>query len=337
MADGDSTTSDAEGLRLFDTAWMMATQASEKEIDDYLYHLAQRGFDGAWFTVLPMPWSDRESQRYNIVNDGSGSPAYTIEDDHFILTDGYITRLNHILAKSRELGLRHGLVVAWANEYLCLSSPRLDAANARILGEQIAGSLDHAGAVDYWVFGGDQGSSGNGSCLDDIEHASTWAALRDGLQSEGAHQDVAYHSAPIGWIVSLDRAMTHIDEPWLDVFAPQTGHGAGASKVSSDIGDSISSSNGRPVFAGELTYFMFDCFDLSQDCPGTIGSTETIYGEATAAIGAGAAGLLYGDWDRWMWCTPLWPASDRSSPCDGSIYNTFNTAGEDAFFKAIDQ
>ncbi|MCP4228085.1 MAG: DUF4038 domain-containing protein, partial [Actinomycetia bacterium] len=122
MADGDSTTSDAEGLRLFDTAWMMATQASEKEIDDYLYHLAQRGFDGAWFTVLPMPWSDRESQRYNFVNDGSDSPAYTIENGHFILTDDYITRLNNILAKSRELGLRHGLVVAWANEYLCLSS-----------------------------------------------------------------------------------------------------------------------------------------------------------------------------------------------------------------------
>jgi hypothetical protein len=302
---------------LYDTAWKLAVEATDAEIDDYLMHLSAAGFTGSWFRILPNAGIENRVR-------GTSAQAFIVQKGKIRLTSTYIHRLNNILNQSRALGLKHGLVVAWANEYLCPRSeaPQLTEASAFAFGKHVAQVLNVGSSVDYWVLGGDMG--GNGHCPDSTTFSNIWSRMKSGIRAGGSHQPIAYH-------VSAHYRTVMAKEPWLDLLAVQTGHGSGAKLVRDRLEEAAAAiGSASKVIAGELSYYEFRGWTY-----GTVHvDADFIARDTSIALAVGVKAIVYGDWDRWYWCRSDSSAAGmgRRPPCDNrGIQGTFHTAGESAF------
>lgn len=292
-------------LPVYDTAWQLFALATPAQADTYFSTLADYGFSGTWAGVLhhePATLAD------SFVN---GAQIGSVNADGFIvLSPAFIERVHAILDAADRHGMKVGLVPAWQNLYLPGGesdgrNPASDTvrasltdANAWAFGLQLAEEFGSHPGVSMWVFGGDASSNNT------EQNKAVWRLVASGIKSTGDEHRIAYHTP-----TAAHDQNNYAGEWWLDIAAPQTGHGQAGDKTQTELETSVAA-YGVPVWSGESRYFniAFDWISPAFRNPGI----DEMRADAIAAKEAGVGGFVYGDAGRWRWCRP----GGDTTPCD---------------------
>ncbi|NNF87979.1 MAG: DUF4038 domain-containing protein [Acidimicrobiia bacterium] len=285
----------AQQVRLWDTAWSLPNNATDAEIEQYLTHLADNGFDGTWVSLAPFTWQGGLSDKI---------PGTNIAMESFSPPNpAYLARMDFILDEAAERGIQVAVAIAWAADYAGVR-PGLqdrepptpfddwfdpdDPNNGQkaydygfLLGQRWG---NHAG-LDSWVLGGDYWFGDS-----EASTAETWSMMAAGLDAAGAPEPKTY--GPGGFTSSFN---IFAGEPWLD-YVSLNQHCLTPAELQSAL--EALAVHGKPVVAAEVRY--------EEDQPPFCSWTEPhdaddIRADAEAILASGAVGYVYGHADRWGW------------------------------------
>lgn len=305
-------------IPVYDTAWQMFSRATPAQADEYFEELKDRGFSGAWVSVI-----GHAPATYNHTYPGGGLiGAYT--NGEIVLSAGYIAHVNAILDKAHDHGMKVGLLPAWQNLYLPggqsdahvpasdLVRETLTTANAWAYGVQMVDAFGDHPALSAWVFGGDGGTNNTAANIE------VWEIMADAIRAEGSTIDIGIHLPPYEF-----DSLLYQDVDFLDFAAPEVGHNKTPARGQWEMEQAVDAYD-VPVWMGEARYFNNDFLWLPVEWRNP-GAAE-MAADAQASKNAGVSGYLYGDSGRWNWCAGY----GDSTPCDpNNIADSFGP-GEDA-------
>ena len=328
----DPGASDSGGVTLpvYDTAWELFFGLPLSEVDEYFSYLAGKGFSGLWASVLPLGYStvDAENHALTALNVAGDNVAETSGSD-IVLTTAHINHIIAYLDKAQSHGIELNPLPAWANNNVSLGSgdcaqanfdwqparnPVIEESNAYAYGQSVANGFGTHPAIGYWVLGGDD--------IWECDTAQLWINMRNGLKTADSGQPTTYHT---GGDYNKYR-----DESWNEFLSPQTGWGQNTAQLGN-----LKASTGKYTYAAEMRYYLdtgFTAYGTPAETGQPMGS---IAYETALAYAQGVDAMVYGDVRRahiGMWDN-LYKKNDV--PYISHIRDTFNSAGEDAFFGVV--
>ncbi len=283
-----------DGLRLWDTAWQVATKANEGAMQTYVNRIAAaqgktgQNLTGFWFSVVNLT---QDINTPNGFNHTFGSFAAPNPD--------YLNDVEQLIGMAAERSLQVGIVVAWdgPNQF-SVESGKLNVDNAYQYGNTIAGQWtrpDFAGrnAIAAWIMGGDTTEDCCGG-----EHGAVWSEVVRGIKDAQAANgfsgpQILLHTSP-------GKHLNYVGAPWLDAHAPQTGHCADADQASAWMKELAAT--GAPIWGnGEMRYE-----EINWACNGHVPITpEQVLNDVIAMKQLGLmSNFVYGFDPRWNASTP---------------------------------
>jgi len=264
---------------LADTAWNGALLSTREEWEKYLADRAAKGFSAIQFVMTQ--W--RAGRQ-----DEAGRVAFTGLDRVAVVPE-FFQRMDERLAAINDHGLAAAPVLLWALTSKDKESPGevLPEDQAALLARYMVARYDAYHVL--WLLGGDGDYRG--------EKAERWKKIGQMVFPAGRrHRPVTLH--PRG---TQDPWPGLKDEPWLDFFMYQSGHGSDAKKwrwnATQGMAVGWKMEPARPVIDGEINYEAH--VDYHSKRP--IGEAQVRRAAYYSLLAGPPAGVTYGAHGIWPW------------------------------------
>lgn len=216
---------------LGDTAWELFHRLTRVEAEEFLEVRKQQGFNVIQAVALAEFNGLRQPNRYGDL------PLIDEDPTKLAVTPGvnpangeeydYWDHVDFIINRIADKGMYVGLLPTWGDKVAQLwgDGPRVfNESNAREYGTLLAKRYVNYWNV-IWIVGGDRPAVYN-ITIDgkeiEVDDRPVWRAMASGIKDALPNAFIAYH--PAGGSYSTSEYVH--DEPWLDINAFQSGHGA---------------------------------------------------------------------------------------------------------------
>jgi hypothetical protein len=263
VSDNQRFLATAEGKPFFwlgDTAWELFHRLTREEIEEYLNIRSGQGFNLVQAVALA-EWNGlRGPNRYGDYPLNNEDPTQLLmmpgnNPDNAYEYD-YWDHVEFTIKKAAEKGIYIGMVPTWGDKvaHLWGDGPIIfNEKNAKVFGALIAARFEkHANIV--WILGGDRSAiykSDKEGSEKEYDDRPIWRAMAKGIESVlGKEAFITYH--PSGG-ENATAKLIH-NEPWLDMNAFQSGHGAREATPWKWVTENLSLSPQKPALDLEPCY-----------------------------------------------------------------------------------
>ena len=263
---------------LADTAWNGALLSAEREWDDYLSARVRQRFTAVQFVLTQWRASYADEQ---------GRKAFRLDDGKVVVDPAFFARMDRRVAAIRAHGLVPVPVMLWALSSKWDESPggHLDVPQAARLASYL--NARYAAYGSLWMLGGDGDYGG--------EKAQRWREIGRAVFSNVTRRPVTLHPGGM-----KDPWPGLADEPWIDFFTYQSGHGNDARKWKWQLEEAPKSARlepPRPIIDAEPNYEAHPSYGRKQ----TITDYHVRRAAYTSLLSAPVAGVTYGAHGIWPW------------------------------------